>query len=169
MSAEKLTNLKKEFQPSELWGTAGPKRWRGVSGMYFLMLSPVLSEQVDFQLLQFNFLWPKRQVCHEPGTLCITLRMMWRERKEFMLMRFGANLSYPKENGHLNRALRNSFIKKGIKNWPVNVLRAKAPCKCIDATWTLNHHNVVFSKGDGSTRSSLWGYCITLKDWSCWV
>lgn len=39
--------------------------------MYFLMLSLVLSEQVDFQLLQFNFLWPKRQVCHEPGTLRI--------------------------------------------------------------------------------------------------
>lgn len=112
MSAEKLTNLKMEFQHSEPWRTAVPKRWRGVSGMYFLMLSPVLSEQVDFQLLQFNFLWPKRQVCHEPGTLRITPRVMWRERKELMLMRLGANLSCPKENGHLNRALRNSFIKK---------------------------------------------------------
>lgn len=138
------------------WGTAVPKRWRHVNRMYLLMLSPVLSGQVDFQLLQFNFLWPKRQVCHEPGTLHITQRMMWGERKELMLMRFGANLSCPKESGYLNRALRNSCIKKGIKNWPVNVLRAKAQCKCIDATETLNHYNVVFSKGDGFTRSSLW-------------
>lgn len=133
LSTERLTNLRTEFQQSELWGTAVPKKWRGVNRMYFLILSPVLSGHVDFQPLQFNFLWPKRQVCHEPGTLHITPRMMWGERKELMLMRFGANLSCPKENGHLNRALRNSFIKKGIKNWPVNVLRAKAQCKCIDA------------------------------------
>lgn len=134
MSTERLTHLKMEFQQSELWGTAVPKRWQGVRRMYFLVLSPVLSGQVDFQLLQFNFLWPKRQVCHEPGTLHITPRMMQGERKELMLMRFGANRSYPKESRHLNRALRNSFIKKGIKNWPANVLRAKAQCKCIDAT-----------------------------------
>lgn len=44
--------------------------------MYFFMLSLVLSGQVDFQLLQFNFLWPMRQVCHEPGTLHITPRMI---------------------------------------------------------------------------------------------
>lgn len=69
------------------------------------MLSPVLSGQVDFQLLQFNFLWPKRQVCHEPGTLHITPRMIGGERKEHMLMRFGANLFCPKENGHLKKSL----------------------------------------------------------------
>lgn len=79
--------------------------------MYFFMLSLVLSGQVDFQLLQFNFLWPTRQVCHEPGTLHITPRMIRGEKKKkHMLMRFGANLSCPKENGHLNRALRNSCI-----------------------------------------------------------
>lgn len=126
------TNLKMKFQQSELWGTALPKRWRTVNRMYFLMPSLVLSGQVDFQLLQFNFLWPKRQVCHEPGTLHFTQE--WCGGKEKSSCWWDLEQICPTENGHLNRDLRNCFIKKGIKNWPVNVLRAKAQCKCIDAT-----------------------------------
>jgi len=65
-----------EFQQSELRGTALPKRRAGGRGMYLLVPSPVLSGQADFQQLRFNFLWPKRQVCHEPGALHIIPRMM---------------------------------------------------------------------------------------------
>ena len=76
MSTERPTGLKMEFQQSEPRGTALPKRQEGGRGMHFLVPSPVLSGQVDFQQLPFNFLWPKRQVCHELGALHIIPRIM---------------------------------------------------------------------------------------------
>lgn len=54
-----------------------------------------------------------------------------------MLMRLEANWSSPKENGHLNRALRNSFIKD--RNKKNDLLMFQEPSRDVKASMLHRH------------------------------